>query len=82
MWERPNFEGQNIELADNMASLHERWHDREVNSCKVFEGAWVFYEHPNYRGRQWLLERGEFRRFTEWGGLQGNVGSVRRVKDF
>uniref|UniRef100_A0A8C7JXT2 Gamma-crystallin S-1-like n=1 Tax=Oncorhynchus kisutch TaxID=8019 RepID=A0A8C7JXT2_ONCKI len=80
LWEKPNFEGQSMEVADNMPSFQERWHSREVNSCKVFEGAWVFFEHPNYRGRQYLLERGEYRRHTEWGGMQANVGSIRCVK--
>uniref|UniRef100_A0A667X7D1 Gamma-crystallin M2-like n=1 Tax=Myripristis murdjan TaxID=586833 RepID=A0A667X7D1_9TELE len=78
---KPSFEGQTMDVADNMPALHERWHNREVHSCKVFEGAWVFYEHPNYRGRQYLLERGEYRRYTDWGGMQATVGSIRRVKE-
>lgn len=82
LWEKPNFEGQSMEVADNMPSFQERWHSREVNSCKVFEGAWVFFEHPNYRGRQYLLERGEYRRHTEWGGVQANVGSIRCVRQY
>ncbi|XP_029927272.1 gamma-crystallin S-1-like [Myripristis murdjan] len=81
VWEKPSFEGQTMDVADNMPALHERWHNREVHSCKVFEGAWVFYEHPNYRGRQYLLERGEYRRYTDWGGMQATVGSIRRVKE-
>lgn len=79
VWEKPHFEGQSMEVADNMPVFHERWHSRDVHSCKVFEGAWVFYEHPNYRGRQYLLERGEYRRYSEWGAMQPNVGSIRRV---
>ncbi|XP_068576001.1 gamma-crystallin S-1-like [Cebidichthys violaceus] len=81
VWVKANFEGQTMELADNMPVFHERWHSRDVHSCKVFEGAWIFYEHPNYRGRQYLLERGEYRRYSEWGGVQPTVGSIRRVKE-
>lgn len=81
VWEKPNFEGLSMEVADNMPALHERWHSRDIHSCKVFEGAWIFYEHPNYRGRQYLLERGEYRRYSEWGGVQPTVGSIRRVKE-
>ncbi|XP_049426691.1 gamma-crystallin S-1-like isoform X2 [Epinephelus fuscoguttatus] len=81
VWEKPNFEGQSMEVTDNMPVFHERWHSREVHSCKVFEGAWIFYEHPNYRGRMYLLERGEYRRHTEWGGMQPIVGSIRRLKE-
>uniref|UniRef100_H2SS58 Beta/gamma crystallin 'Greek key' domain-containing protein n=1 Tax=Takifugu rubripes TaxID=31033 RepID=H2SS58_TAKRU len=81
VWERPNFEGQSMEVADNMPAFHERWHSRDVHSCKVFEGAWVFYEHPNYKGRQYLLERGEYRRYSDWGGVQPAVGSIHRVAE-
>lgn len=81
VWERPNFEGQSMEVADNMPAFHERWHSRDVHSCKVFEGAWIFYEHPNYKGRQYLLERGEYRRYSDWGGVQPAVGSIHRVAE-
>ncbi|KAM3584957.1 uncharacterized protein V6R79_003706 [Siganus canaliculatus] len=81
IWERPNFAGQSMEVTDNMPALHERWHSREVHSSKVFEGAWVFYEQPSYRGCQYLLERGDYRRHSEWGGAQPTVGSIRRVTD-
>ncbi|XP_069020036.1 gamma-crystallin S-1-like [Embiotoca jacksoni] len=81
VWERPNFEGHTMEVVDNMPAFHERWHSHDVHSCKVFEGAFVFYEQPNFRGHQYLLERGEYRRFSEWGGMQPSVGSIRRVKE-
>ncbi len=70
-----------MEVTDNLPAFHERWHGRDVHSCKVFEGAWIFYEHPDYRGRQYLLERGVYRRYTEWGGMQPYVGSIRRVAE-
>ena len=81
VWEKPNFEGESMELADNTPVLQELWQRRDVHSCKVFEGAWIFYEHPNYKGRQYLLERGEYKRYLEWGGIQASVGSIRRVKN-
>ncbi|KAM6893472.1 gamma-crystallin M2-like [Xenentodon cancila] len=81
VWEKPNFEGDSMELADNMPTFQERWQNRDIHSCKVFEGAWIFYEQPNYRGRQYLLEKGEYRRFSEWGGVQPRVGSIRRLRN-
>lgn len=82
IYERPDFSGQMMEFSEDMPNLPERWRYREVHSCNVMEGAWVFYEHPNYRGRQNLLERGEFRRFSEWNAMHPNVGSIRRIQDF
>ncbi|XP_023805648.1 beta-crystallin S-1-like [Oryzias latipes] len=80
VWEEPNFEGESLELGENVPTFQEHWQNRPVHSCKVLEGAWVFYDQPNYRGRQYLLERGQYRRHSEWGGMQPSVGSIRRVE--
>ncbi|XP_022071177.1 gamma-crystallin B-like [Acanthochromis polyacanthus] len=82
VYERSDFNGQMLDLTEDVNNLQERWHFREVHSAHVQDGAWVFYELPNYRGRQYLLERGEYRRYTEWAAMNPNVGSCRRVHDF
>ncbi|XP_071391185.1 crystallin, gamma S4 [Centroberyx affinis] len=79
LYERPNFDGQSLEVAENMASVQEQWESREVQSCKVLEGSWVFFEQPNFRGRQYLLERGEYQRYSDWGAVKGIVGSIRTM---
>ncbi|KAM9328447.1 uncharacterized protein KZ484_019823 [Pholidichthys leucotaenia] len=81
VWEKPNFGGLTMEMADSMPTLPKHWHGRSIHSCKVLEGAWVFFEHPNYRGQQYLLERGDYRRFSEWGSMQPGVGSIQCVKE-
>uniref|UniRef100_A0A3Q1G3Q1 Crystallin, gamma S3 n=1 Tax=Acanthochromis polyacanthus TaxID=80966 RepID=A0A3Q1G3Q1_9TELE len=82
IYERPDFSGQMLEFSDDQPNLLERWRYRDVYSAHVQDGFWVFYEHPNYRGRQYLLEKGEYRRHSEWGALHPSVGSIRRVVDF
>uniref|UniRef100_A0A8C6TH58 Crystallin, gamma S4 n=1 Tax=Neogobius melanostomus TaxID=47308 RepID=A0A8C6TH58_9GOBI len=79
LFNRPNFGGQSIEVTDNMKSVPEQWQRNEVLSCKVLVGPWVFYEHPNFSGRQYLLEKGDYRHHTEWGALRSTVGSIKRV---
>ncbi|XP_063353997.1 crystallin, gamma S3 isoform X1 [Pelmatolapia mariae] len=81
VYERPDFSGQMLDCTEDENNLPDRWHHREVHSAQVQDGAWVFYELPNYRGRQYLLERGEYRRFNEWAAMSPNVGSFRRVHD-
>ncbi|XP_071401208.1 gamma-crystallin M2-like [Centroberyx affinis] len=81
IYERPDFDGQMIEFGEDMPNLLDRWRYREVHSAHVQDGNWVFYEHPNYKGRQYLLEKGEYRRHPEWGALHASVGSIRRVVD-
>uniref|UniRef100_A0A668TS08 Beta/gamma crystallin 'Greek key' domain-containing protein n=1 Tax=Oreochromis aureus TaxID=47969 RepID=A0A668TS08_OREAU len=82
IYERPDFSGQMIEFSEDMPNLQDRWRYRDIHSAHVQDGTWVFYEHPSYRGRQYLLEKGEYRRHSEWGALHPSVGSIRRVVDF
>ncbi|XP_054915918.1 gamma-crystallin S-like [Poeciliopsis prolifica] len=80
LYGRPNFNGPTLEVTDNMNSLLEKW-SCQVMSCKVLQGSWVFYEHPNFSGRQYLLEKGEYGSPIEWGALTATVVSIRRVME-
>ncbi|XP_061665080.1 gamma-crystallin M2-like isoform X1 [Syngnathoides biaculeatus] len=82
IYERADFDGQMMEFSEDQPNLQDRWRYRDVNSAHVQDGMWVFYEQPNYRGRQYLLEKGEYRRHAEWGALHPTVGSMRRVVDY
>lgn len=77
--ERPDFSGQMLECTEDLRDLADHWHRHEVHSAQVLDGAWVFFELPNFQGRQYLLEKGEYRRFTEWAAMNPKVGSFRRV---
>uniref|UniRef100_A0A674AXA4 Beta/gamma crystallin 'Greek key' domain-containing protein n=1 Tax=Salmo trutta TaxID=8032 RepID=A0A674AXA4_SALTR len=79
IFERSEFGGQMTELTDDCPNLHERFHYNDIYSCNVMEGSWLLYEHPNYRGRQYLLTPGEYRRYNDWGSMSARVGSVRRI---
>ncbi|XP_057191421.1 crystallin, gamma S3 [Triplophysa rosa] len=41
-----------------------------------------FFEQPNYRGQQYLLERGEYRSYTDWNAMHPTVDSIRHVQEF
>lgn len=79
IFERSEFGGQMTELTDDCPNLYERFHYNDIYSCNVMEGSWLLYEHPNYRGRQYLLTPGEYRRYNEWGSMSARVGSIRRI---
>lgn len=81
IFERPDFAGQMLECTEDVNHLPDRWHLWEVHSARVPDGSWVFFELPSYRGRQYLLERGEYRRYNEWAAMNPTVGSFRRVHD-
>ena len=86
LFDQPNFSGRSLELTDNMKAFEEKWLRHEVQSCKVLQGSWVFFEHPNFCGRQYLLEKGEYRHHSEWGALKATVASIKKIlelwKDF
>uniref|UniRef100_A0A8C3YL49 Crystallin gamma D n=1 Tax=Catagonus wagneri TaxID=51154 RepID=A0A8C3YL49_9CETA len=82
LYEREDYRGQMIEITEDCSSLHDRFHLNEIYSLNVLEGSWILYELPNYRGRQYLLRPGDYRRHRDWGALNAKVGSLRRVIDF
>lgn len=81
LYEKADFGGQALEATEDCPSLLEKFRWREVNSCKVFDGWWVLYEHPNYRGRQYFLEKGEYRKPGDWGAVSAAVQSFRRFTE-
>uniref|UniRef100_A0A3B4FDM6 Gamma-crystallin M2-like n=1 Tax=Pundamilia nyererei TaxID=303518 RepID=A0A3B4FDM6_9CICH len=82
LYERPDFGGQMVECSDDCPSVYDTYKMREAYSCVVTDGAWVFYDLPNYRGHQYLLERGEYRQHGDWGASSPGVGSFRRITEF
>lgn len=41
----------------------------------------VGYQFPGYRGNQYLLEKGEFKHFNEFGARCPQMQSIRRIRD-
>lgn len=44
--------------------------------------SWVVYEEPNYRGRMYVVERGNYSTHKEWQAENPNIQSVRRVANY
>ncbi|XP_059821929.1 gamma-crystallin S-1-like [Hypanus sabinus] len=82
IYERPDFSGQMMEFVDDCPSVYDRFRYRDIHSCHVMDGYWIFYEHPNYKGRQYFLRPREYRRFNDWGSSCATIGSFRRMRDF
>ncbi|XP_069591483.1 gamma-crystallin 2-like [Ranitomeya imitator] len=77
--ERENLRGEMMELTEDCPHVFEKFYHHDIHSCNVLEGYWIFYEQPNYRGRQYYVRPGEYRRFSDWGALNARVSSFRRV---
>ncbi|XP_047402157.1 gamma-crystallin A isoform X1 [Sciurus carolinensis] len=81
LYERDDYRGLVSELTEDCSCIHDRYRLNEIYSVHVLEGCWVLYEMPNYRGRQYLLRPGDYRRYHDWGAVDAKVGSLRRVID-
>ncbi|XP_069077668.1 gamma-crystallin-2-like [Pleurodeles waltl] len=81
VYEREDFGGHMMEFSDDCPHVYEHFCYNDIHSCNVQDGHWIFYEKPNYRGRQYYLRPGEYRRFSDWGASSPRVGSIRRMRD-
>ncbi|XP_041835182.1 gamma-crystallin S-like [Melanotaenia boesemani] len=81
LYDKVDFSGQMFETSEDCPSVLERLHWREVHSCKVLGGWWVFYEQSNYKGLQRLLGKGEFASPAVWGAACSTVQSFRRIRE-
>uniref|UniRef100_A0A3Q1FJ04 Crystallin gamma S n=1 Tax=Acanthochromis polyacanthus TaxID=80966 RepID=A0A3Q1FJ04_9TELE len=81
LYGKGNFSGEAFEVSEDCPSVLQKFRWREVHSCRVLGGWWVFYEHPNYKGRQYLLEKGEYRKPVDWGAVCPTVQSFRRLTE-
>ncbi|KAM9789433.1 gamma-crystallin N-A-like [Neosynchiropus ocellatus] len=84
LFEEDNFSGQSVELHEDCPFLQAKGLTKScVKSLKVFgDGAWVLYEEPNYRGRMYIVERGNYTTPMEWQAENPNIQSVRRVANY
>ncbi|XP_037706283.1 gamma-crystallin A-like isoform X4 [Choloepus didactylus] len=81
LYERDDYQGLVSEHMEDCSCIQNRFRLSEIHSLHVLEGCWVLYEMPNYRGCQYLLRPGNYRRFHHWGATDARVGSLRRVVD-
>ncbi|TRY74275.1 hypothetical protein DNTS_000467 [Danionella cerebrum] len=82
LYENPSFSGKKIEIIDDdVPSFHAHGFHEKISSVRVQSGTWVGYQYPGYRGFQYLFEKGEFKECSEFGAIQPQVQSVRRVRD-
>ncbi|XP_048476680.1 beta-crystallin A1-like [Rhincodon typus] len=65
VWERENFQGRRQEFTSECSNITQYDFD-DVRSIRVESGVWVGYEHHDFEGQQFILERGEYSRWEAW----------------
>ncbi|NXX02096.1 CRBG1 protein, partial [Larus smithsonianus] len=86
IYEKPFFEGRNVEIESEIFTLDDKESEEKtrlpftsVGSMKVLGGVWVGYEKPRFEGHQYLLEEGAYRDWTDWGGYDEELQSLRPI---
>ncbi|NXL92161.1 CRBG3 protein, partial [Alectura lathami] len=81
IYEKTHFEGWSKEFSENISSVlavfdnEEDFH--EIGSIRVIGGVWVAYDKERYKGRQYLLEEGDYADRHSWGGTDDGLLSFR-----
>ncbi|MGH0179864.1 UNVERIFIED_CONTAM: hypothetical protein FKN15_002537 [Acipenser sinensis] len=79
VWEQEYFQGKCQEFTSECCNIQNCGFDN-VRSIRVESGAWVGFEHHDFQGQQFVLERGEYPR---WEGWSGNLSyHVERLMSF
>uniref|UniRef100_A0A8C5T4I2 Crystallin beta-gamma domain containing 1 n=1 Tax=Malurus cyaneus samueli TaxID=2593467 RepID=A0A8C5T4I2_9PASS len=86
VYEKPLFEGKHVEIESEIVMLEDKESEDKkrlplasVGSLKVLGGVWVAYEKPRFEGHQYLLEEGAYRDWTDWGGYDEVLQSLRPI---
>ncbi|GAB0186423.1 beta/gamma crystallin domain-containing protein 1 [Grus japonensis] len=86
IYEKPFFEGRHVEIESEIFMLDDKESEEKtrlpltsVGSMKVLGGVWVGYEKPGFEGHQYLLEEGAYRDWTDWGGYDEELRSLRPI---
>ncbi|KAM6278818.1 beta/gamma crystallin domain-containing protein 1 [Porphyrio hochstetteri] len=86
VYEKPFFEGRHVEIESEVFMLDDKESEEKmrlpltsVGSLKVLGGLWVAYEKPGFEGHQYLLEEGAYRDWTDWGGYDEELQSLRPI---
>ncbi|GLD69974.1 citron Rho-interacting kinase-like protein, partial [Lates japonicus] len=80
IFEFENFRGKKVELSGECKDVLEK--TQRVGSVIVESGPWVGFERPGFSGEQFVLEKGEYPRWSAWTNCQStyNLSSFRPLK--
>ncbi|XP_065532118.1 very large A-kinase anchor protein isoform X2 [Lathamus discolor] len=72
IYEKTHFGGWSKEFSENISSVPALFGNeeefKEIGSIRVIGGVWVAYDKERYKGRQYLLEEGNYEDRHSWGG--------------
>ncbi|XP_073076943.1 beta/gamma crystallin domain-containing protein 1 isoform X1 [Manis javanica] len=81
MYSEKNFgsKGSSIDVLGIVANLKETGYGLKTQSINVLSGVWVAYENPDFTGEQYILDKGFYTSFEDWGGKNYKISSVQPI---
>lgn len=81
MYSEKNFgsKGSSIDVLGIVANLKETGYGVKTQSINVLSGVWVAYENPDFTGEQYVLDKGFYTSFEDWGGKNCKISSVQPI---
>ncbi|XP_074166270.1 beta/gamma crystallin domain-containing protein 1 isoform X1 [Sminthopsis crassicaudata] len=81
MYSEKNFgtKGSNIDVLGIVANLKDTGYGVKTQSINVLSGVWVAYENPDFTGEQYILDKGLYTSFEDWGGKNCKISSVQPI---
>merc|ERR1712212_1247380 len=74
------FTGRKLEIRGDCDNFQDRGFMNRVNSIRVESGAFVCFDHPDFKGQQYILEHGEYPEFQRWNAHNDHMGSCRPIR--
>uniref|UniRef100_A0A3Q0RP20 Crystallin, gamma N1 n=1 Tax=Amphilophus citrinellus TaxID=61819 RepID=A0A3Q0RP20_AMPCI len=74
------FTGRKLEICSDCDNFQDRGFMNRVNSVRVESGAFVCFDHPDFKGQQYILEHGEYPEFQRWNAHNDHMGSCRPIR--
>lgn len=74
------FTGRKLEICSDCDNFQDRGFMNRVNSVRVESGAFICYDHPDFKGQQYILEHGEYPEFQRWNAHNDHMGSCRPIR--
>uniref|UniRef100_A0A8C7WU51 Crystallin, gamma N1 n=1 Tax=Oryzias sinensis TaxID=183150 RepID=A0A8C7WU51_9TELE len=80
LYEGKCFTGRKLEICSECDNFQDRGFMNRVNSARVESGAFVCFDHPDFKGQQFILEHGEYPEFQRWNAHNDHMGSCRPIR--
>ncbi|XP_056422202.1 beta/gamma crystallin domain-containing protein 1 isoform X3 [Hyla sarda] len=81
MYSEKNFDekASNINVLGIISNMEETGFGVKIQSINVLSGVWVAYECPDFTGEQYILEKGMYSNFTDWGAKNYKISSLQPI---